>query len=191
MGKKNATREQKRAFLLELRCQWLENGKSLDKVSVKRLRHLYKVGTVPKEQLSMLLEKGAVTDQIIDEFEAMVTEYFRKGNERRNTLKENTKPTDQMDYPTAPLPPDYNKPNQTAIDFDGSDWQRAIVKIADILEERQECKSSTNVYRWLRKLLEEFGVYKRDEVLLEAREATICWYASQIAGNSPYPEFNG
>ena len=191
MGKKNATREQKRAFLLELRCQWLENGKSLDKVSVKRLRHLYKVGTVPKEQLSMLLEKGAVTDQIIDEFEAMVTEYFRKGNERRNTLKENTKPTDPMDYPTAPLPPDYNKPKQTAIDFDGSDWQRAIVKIADILEERQECKSSTNVYRWLRKLLEEFGVYKRDEVLLEAREATICWYASQIAGNSTYPEFNG
>lgn len=191
MGKKNATREQKRAFLLELRCQWLENGKSLDKVSVKRLRHLYKVGTVPKEQLSMLLEKGAVTDQIIDEFEAMVTEYFRKGNERRNTLKENTKPTDPMDYPMAPLPPDYNKPKQTAIDFDGSDWQKAIVKIADILEDRQECKSSTNVYRWLRKLLEEFGVYKRDEVLLEAREATICWYASQIAGNSPYPDFNG
>lgn len=191
MGKKNATREQKRAFLLELRCQWLENGKSLDKVSVKRIRHLYKVGTVPKEQLSMLLEKGAVTDQIIDEFEAMVTEYFRKGNERRNTLKENTKPTDPMDYPMAPLPPDYNKPKQTAIDFDGSDWQKAIVKIADILEDRQECKSSTNVYRWLRKLLEEFGVYKRDEVLLEAREATICWYASQIAGNSPYPDFNG
>ena len=55
----------------------------------------------------MLLEKGAVTDQIIDEFEAMVTEYFRNGNERRKTLKENTKPTNPMDYPTAPLPSDY------------------------------------------------------------------------------------
>ena len=158
MGKKNATREQKRAFLLELRCQWLENGKSLNKVSIKRLRHLYKVGTVPKEQLSMLLEKGAVTDKIIDEFEAMVTEYFRKGNERRNTLKENAKPIDPMDYPTAPLPPDYvGNLVQTAIDFDkeriADNLGQLVIevrRIADSLETLSKIPDNDG-YLWIKK----------------------------------------
>lgn len=130
MGKRKATREQKRAFLLELRCQWLENGKSLKRVSLKRLRHLYKVGSVPKEQLSMLLEKGAVTDQIIDEFETMVTEYFRKENEKVKTLKKNTQPTDPMDYPMAPLPPFYNEPRQTSIDFTSADMEKLLGQLA-------------------------------------------------------------
>ena len=137
--------------------------------------------------------REAVSTMGVEEWVEEANKAIESYNKTRKEEKETAegKQTDPMNYPTAPLPPDYNEPRQTAIDFDGSDWQRAIVKIADILEERQECKSSTNVYRWLRKLLEEFGVYKRDEELLEAREATICWYASQIAGNSPYPEFNG
>ena len=128
--------------MLELRCQWLENGKSLKRVSLKRLRHLYKVGSVPKEQLSMLLEKGAVTDKIIDEFEAMVTDYFRKRKEKEKTLKENANPIDPMDYPTATLLPGFkNEPRQTYIDFDkeriADNLGQLIIevrKIADALE---------------------------------------------------------
>lgn len=123
MRKKNATRQQKWNFLLELRCQWLENGKSLDKVSVKRLRHLYKVGTVPKDQLVTLLEKGAITDQLVDEFEDMVTEYFRKGNERRNA--KNNEP--QLCHPE----PQHPEPTQASIDFEKAD---VLERIANYLE---------------------------------------------------------
>ena len=144
MSKKNATRQQKWNFLLELRCQWLENGKSLDKVSVKRLRHLYKVGTVPKDQLVTLLEKGAITDQLVDEFEDMVTEYFRKGNERRNAKNNEPQPVREEVLPgfeNEPKP----EPVQTAIDFDkeriADNLGELIIiarKVADALEKISE-----------------------------------------------------
>ena len=173
---------------------WFANGITKDGI-VRHIRNTFK-----KRPSDLTSEDLAMANEMTLEewMEFAKGKYFKhlemEAERMREKKNEQTagKPTNPMDYPTAPLPSDYGgNLMQTAIDFDGSDWQRAIVKIADILEERQECKSSTNVYRWLRKLLEEFGVYKRDEVLLEAREATICWYASQIAGNSPYPEFNG
>lgn len=122
MGKNKATRQQKWNFLLELRCQWLENGKNLDNVSIKRLRHLYKVGTVPKEQLITLLEKGMITEQLVDEFEEMVTEYFRKGNERRNA---------KINEPQ-PLPPDPQQhvSIQAFIDFTSADMENLLSQLA-------------------------------------------------------------
>ena len=129
---------------------WFANGNTKDGIA-RHIRNTFKkrpsdltsddlakANTMPLEEW-MEFAKGKYLKHLEMEAERM--------REKKNEQTEG-KPTDPMDYPMAPLPPDYNKPKQTAIDFEKADNLERIAKALESLIEID--RERNELYReWL------------------------------------------
>ena len=116
---------------------WFANGNTKDGI-VRHIRNTFKKrpSDLTSEDLAMANEM--TLEEWMEFAKGKYLKHLEMEAERmREKKNEQTagKPTDPMDYPTAPLPPDYNKPKQTAIDFEKADNLERIAKALEALVE--------------------------------------------------------
>lgn len=94
-------------------------------------------------------------EEWVEEANKAIESYNKTRKEEKDTAE--GKPTDPMDYPMAPLPPDYNEPRQTAIDFDkeriADNIGQLVIEVrrmADALETLSKIPDNDG-YLWIKK----------------------------------------
>ena len=138
---------------------WFANGNTKDGI-VRHIRNTFKKrpSDLTSEDLAMANEM--TLEEWMEFAKGKYLKHLEREAERmREKKNEQTagKPIDPMDYPMAPLPPDYNKPKQTAIDFDkerlADNIGQLVIEVrrmADALETLSKIPDNDG-YLWIKK----------------------------------------